>query len=830
MSYVGIDLGTTNSAIATYDGRQVHLHKGPEHLDVTPSAIYFDARGNRYVGRRAYDQAARTPDRAAVLFKRLMGTNTPIVLSASNVTLSPEEASTIILSTLVGYLPEEIREGPDTGTVITVPAAFNQMQKDATRDAAERANVGKVALMQEPVAAVMGVMHESTIDGMFLIYDLGGGTLDVALAEAVSGRVNLLSHGGITMLGGRDFDRLLFDNVTKPWLLSEFHLPPNLMTDPKYKPLVRLAIWATERAKIELSHRENSLVSLSEEEIRLQDLDGRDLYLEIPIDRNALDRLIEPRIIESVEAAGAAIRDAGLSPYDIGHVVFVGGPTQYKPLRDLVSTSLGIQAFSHVDPMSVVALGAAIFAESIDWSQESRGRKKSRASVAAGRSISFNFPARTPDARARIVVDVDDPADLALSLEVQSLTTGWTSGRMQVAKGRVVEVPLPSQGIHQFRLALFHTDGARSTFTPDPIEVVRTGAVIDAIPASHSIGVEARSKAGGKLVLDYLVRAGDHLPKKGTKKFLAEHSVAAGSPNALNFKLWEGEIDDPISDNNAIGALQVRGTDFDEGIIRPGDELIFDYEVMDSETVRASVTIPTVGAEIKSQANLYIRQDAQINFSNAGDRIKAELDEVETRLERMEEKVSDARLDEARLRLEDAEKADLDGSSAEDAKASFDRIQQARKIIHEVRKDNRIEILLLELDELVEEFNTDVREYAQPTEEASFDNLSRTARRSIENGSPQAEEYLQEMKGRRFQILWRQPWFVQLHFDHFVQRPWLGTGSDDYSELLSEGHAAIERGDYSRLRGVVIELYSAIRSSSSERSETADLIANIVIG
>lgn len=127
MSYVGIDLGTTNSAIATYDGRQVHLHKGPEHLDVTPSAIYFDARGNRYVGRRAYDQAARTPDRAAVLFKRLMGTNTPIVLSASNVTLSPEEASTIILSTLVGYLPEEIREGPDTGTVITVPAAFNQM-------------------------------------------------------------------------------------------------------------------------------------------------------------------------------------------------------------------------------------------------------------------------------------------------------------------------------------------------------------------------------------------------------------------------------------------------------------------------------------------------------------------------------------------------------------------------------------------------------------------------------------------------------------------------------------------------------------------------------
>ena len=105
---------------------------------------------------------------------------------------------------------------PDIGTVITVPAAFDQMQKEATMEAATLAGIGKVALMQEPVAAVMSAMRSRNTDGMFLIYDLGGGTLDIAIAESIGGRVNLLEHGGIAMCGGRDFDRVLVDNARPP--------------------------------------------------------------------------------------------------------------------------------------------------------------------------------------------------------------------------------------------------------------------------------------------------------------------------------------------------------------------------------------------------------------------------------------------------------------------------------------------------------------------------------------------------------------------------------------------------------------------------------------
>ena len=174
MKYVGIDLGTTNSVVCSYDGERIHLYKSPEQHDVTPSVIFIDKRGNRYVGARAYNTAARNPDNAAMLFKRLMGTSTPVKLPAVGLTMSPEDCSAEILRVLFSYLPEEMRDDTSTGTVITVPAAFNQMQKESTMAAGQAAGIGKVALMQEPVAAVMSVVRQRRTDGIFVVFDLGG--------------------------------------------------------------------------------------------------------------------------------------------------------------------------------------------------------------------------------------------------------------------------------------------------------------------------------------------------------------------------------------------------------------------------------------------------------------------------------------------------------------------------------------------------------------------------------------------------------------------------------------------------------------------------------
>lgn len=521
MKYVGIDLGTTNSAICSFDGESVRLYKSQDQHDVTPSAIFIDKRGNKYVGSRAYNNAAKNPDNAATLFKRLMGTSTPVKLSAVDLVMTPEDCSAEVLRMLFSYLPEEIRNSGETGTVVTVPAAFNQMQKDATMSAADAAGIGRVALMQEPVAAVMSVMRQRKNDGIFLVFDLGGGTLDIALAECVSGRVSLLAHGGIAMCGGRDFDRMIFDSVVKPWLLKKFSLPEDISADPNYRSLLRMATWAAEKAKIELSQKESTVISLPETELGARDLAGDEIYLDIPLDRAAFDQLIVAKLAESVSATRETIEKAGLSSHDIERVVFVGGPTHYKPLRDKVAFELGVAASTEVNPMTAVAEGAAVFAESIDWGSVGRGRKSSRGELSAGGSldVSFNYISRTPDSKAKLVVKVAGNVAAGSEFQVDSLDTGWSSGRIAFKDGSGIELLLSKPGENTFKVFVFDQSGGPIALGQDKIVISRTAASIDAIPASHSIAVEARDKVGGRPVLDFLVREGDQLPKAGKKIF-----------------------------------------------------------------------------------------------------------------------------------------------------------------------------------------------------------------------------------------------------------------------------------------------------------------------
>lgn len=703
MKYVGIDLGTTNSAICSFDGELVHLYKSPDQHDVTPSAIFIDRRGNKYVGSRAYNNAARNPDNAATLFKRLMGTSTPVKLSAVDLVMTPEECSAEILRTLFGYLPEEIRRDGDTGTVITVPAAFNQMQKDATMAAAEVAGLGRVALMQEPVAAVMSVMRQRKNDGIFLVYDIGGGTLDVALAESISGRVNLLAHGGIAMCGGRDFDRILFDNIVKPWLVDNFSLPDDLSTNPQYKSLLKMATWAAEKAKIELSQREEVVISLPETELGVRDTAGEEIYIDITVNRKDFDALIAPKIDELIQATRETLEKAGLSPHDVERVVFVGGPAQYKPLRDKVAFELGISPSTEVNPMTAVAEGAAVFAELIDWKSQGRGRKSSKGALSAGGTLdlSFNYIARTPEARARIVAKLGKSPQAGMEFQIDSLDTGWSSGRVVLSDGASVDLNLSKPGDNVFKVFVFDTNGGPVSLKEDRIAVTRTAASIDAIPASHSVGVEALEKVGGRPSLAYLVREGDQLPKRGKVSFKAGESLKAGSAGSIKFKLWEGDITDPINDNRFIGMFEIKGSDFDDGVIAAGAEMICEFEMLDSGCLVLEVEIPSIGGSFQSYRNFYSSQEGKVDYSNQAKSIQEQSEVALQRVEEIASKIDDPRLDQAREKLEMAGAIDATEADPERAKEAMDGVQEAKRLLALTRKEHRKDIRQLDLDKTV---------------------------------------------------------------------------------------------------------------------------------
>lgn len=828
-NYIGIDLGTTNSAICSYDGDQTRIWKSPEQNDVTPSVIFITRRGAKFVGKRAYDSQPQNPGHAARIFKRQIGTGNTISLPAVDLTMTPVECSAEILRVLFGYLPEELRNDPDVGTVITVPAAFNQMKKNATMQAAELAGIGRVALMQEPVAAVMSVMKTCNTDGIFVVYDLGAGTLDIALAESLGGRINLLEHGGIEMCGGIDFDRLLVNNVIKPWLFENFDLPEDLSINPKYESLLRLAEWAAERAKIELSAREEAIISLSEMDTRVRDQSNQEIYVDITIARSELDGLIEEKVSETIDAARDTLAKAGLSPPDVERVVFIGGPTNYKPLRDRVSFELGIPASAEVNPMTAVAEGAALFAEAIDWRSENRSRKSNRGRLAStgALDLTFNYTARTPDTRAKIIVQVGSNVMPGAEFQVDSLDTGWTSGRLPLKDGAGMDVSLGKSGENAFKVFVFDAAGSPLKLEQNKIAITRTAATVDAIPASHSIGIEVLQKLGGSPTIEWLVRAGDQLPKKGSRIFKAGESLKAGSTGSLNFKLWEGESDEP-SDNRGIGVLKITGNDFDDGVIPAGGDLQCDYEMLDSGNIVLDVSVPSIGSMFGSEKNFYSPQEGQIDFSTDSARISAEGDRTLKRLEEIEAVVDDSRLGVARRKLAASSQLDPDQPDVERAQEASEGVLEARRLLVRVREDNRKEIRQMELKSAREFFNEHIRQFARPSEEKAFDNLVRTAQRSIERYDKDFESHLKELKGRNFEILWRQDWFVIQMFKRMASSPHQFSDPVRFEELVAIGIISIQNDEIDGLRQIVGQLWQ-IQIVTGSDTDMLD-IANIIRG
>ena len=834
-SYIGIDLGTTNSVICSYEDGRTRIWKSPEQNDVTPSAIYINKRGNKFVGKRAYNLAPKEPRHVAMLFKRFMGTSTPITLPAVDITMTPEECSSEILRTLLGYLPEELREAlrndPEMGTVITVPAAFNQMQKTATMQAAEQAGIGKVALIQEPVAAVMRVMKAPNADGTFLVYDLGGGTLDITLAESVGGHVNILALGGIAMCGGRDFDRLLVSNVVKPWLRKTFvDLPDNWSDD-----LLPVATWAAEQAKIELSSREEATINLSEEEVprRIRDQLNQDIYIHIKIDWNILNKLIQEKVDESIEAARKTLDKAGLSPHDVDRIVFIGGPTHYKPLRDRVSFELGIAASTEMNPMTAVAEGAALFAESIDWGSENRSQKSSRGTLkpaaALKLNLNFNYNARTPSEKAKITIQAEGKVMPGTECQVESLETGWKSGLFPLKHGETIDVPLVKDGENEFKVSVFDDFRGISTHK---IVITRTAATVDAIPASHSIGLVVLEKLGGSEVMEWLVREGDHLPKKLSGTVKAGESLKAGSTSSLNFKLVEDESDAP-QDNRFIGVLKIKGTDLDDEAIPAGADLDYDFEMRDSGEIVLKVSVPSIG--FCSEKNFYSRKEGQIDYSKESARVSEEGERMLRRLAEIESVVDDPKLEQAHRKLKGKGALYLDGDFDENldperAQEAMEEIVEARRLVAQVRKDHRKPIRQLELDKVRRRFNEDIRQYARPSEENAFDNLARTAQRSIDRDDNDFESHLSELESKNFAILWRQDYYVIQHFKLMISSPRYFSDQVRFQQLVEHGKRAIKKDDIDELRQVVRDLCQIWISTDPSLDDDVIVDTNIIRG
>ena len=821
--FVGIDLGTTNSAISTFDGENVRVWKSKkDQTDVTPSAIYVDKRGRRFYGKKAYENSFSQPENCATLFKRFMGTNTTFKIGDEE--LTPEECSAEILRELFKNLPDEIRNAKDeVGTVITVPAAFNQMQNSATLDAAKRAGLGKVALMQEPVAAIMRIMKDNQADGNFLVFDLGGGTLDVAIAERISGKVNFLANGGLTMCGGRDFDKILLKEFVIPWLEENYSLPDDWQTRDEYKLLKSIATYMAEQAKIELSSDDNATI---EGETGIADENGEEIYLDLKIDGEKFMAAIDEPVTKAIETARATIEKSGLSADDITKIIFIGGPTNYKPIRDRVVDALKIPGSLEVNPMTAVSEGAAIFAETVDWTSQEHERKATREQLQSDSKLGLNFryESRTPESKARIAVILEQEID-GYTFEITSLDTGRTSGLIELKNKSLVTVTLSKRGENKFSVEVFDKRGDAVFLEDNTIVITRTFANVGALLAAHSIGVEIKERLGSEVSrLDYLIREGDTLPAKGQKKFRAAKKIRAGSSDSINIKLYQGEIEDIITDNLCIGVLKISGEDFDFGTIIEGAEIICDYTIDDACTVKLEVDIPSIGDSF--YGNFYSRQEGQINFDKASDKINRD---GKTLLERIRDIGSAIDFDD-REKLQHAGEvastainASQSTNDREELKHIEEDLQAANKVLAEIRERNKFSIRRDDLDGWRDYYEDYVKKFAKPQEMKQMENLFDRAENLIEREDSAFEDAIKEIVSFSYGIVIRDDSFIIDVFNSLIKNADDFYDRENFYRLVQAGKNAIAQKNFNELRRIVNELYSIGRRTGDEL-----LTANII--
>ena len=345
---IGIDLGTTNSCVAVYEGGEPIVITNPEGARTTPSVVAFSKTGERMVGQVAKRQGITNPDRTVFSIKRKMGTNEKVTIDGKSYT--PQEISAMILQKLKAdaeaYLGTTVTEA-----VITVPAYFTDAQRQATKDAGKIAGLDVKRIINEPTAAALAYgVDKDNLEQKVMIFDLGGGTFDVSILEISDGVFEVLATAGNNRLGGDDFDQRIID-----WIADEFKKDNGIDLREDRMALQRLKE-AAEKAKIELSGMTTSNINLP---FITADATGPK-HFDATLTRAKFDELTADLVQATMGPVKQALSDANLTPAQISKVLLVGGSTRIPAVQDAVQKFMGKEPFKGINPDECVAIGAAI--------------------------------------------------------------------------------------------------------------------------------------------------------------------------------------------------------------------------------------------------------------------------------------------------------------------------------------------------------------------------------------------------------------------------------------------------------------------------------------
>ncbi len=817
----GIDLGTTNSCIARWEEGGVRVFQNNDQMNVTPSAIHVLKSGRMIVGRRACSAVLTDADNVAVEFKRLMGQKSSKRFPAAQRELSPEQLSSEVLKAL----KEDVRRqtGADVvSAVVTVPAAFGALQCEATARAAALAGLTEAPLLQEPIAAALGYgVRPGSANQKWLVFDLGGGTLDVAVVSTRDGRLNVLEHRGDNLLGGKDIDRAIVERILIPAIAGTHAIGREGPGSARAALLPRLRLKA-EEAKIDLSRDESVVVSLFD--VGTDD-EGAPIEIDVSITRSELEKLVAPLAEKCSALALEALTGARLRGPDLDRILLVGGPTQMPLLRAMLEQRIGAPIDFSADPMTVVGRGAAVYASALE--------RKPRATVTA------EDVAASPDRVSLKVAYEPVSAELECVIAGRVTTTHeqveikleeggglWSSGWVKPDSG-IFEVTASLKPGDVSTFWVYARDASGRLLEADPAELkIRHGLVPSAPPLPHTLSVEVLAPEGARL--DPVFARNTPLPAEKRIKYRATHALVPNKPESdLAIKLWEGEyLEDPEA-NDWVGKITLSHEAVPRSVPE-GAEIELNLRISASRLISVDAFVPHLNKTFSDQ--LYVPQRDERDLGTAARAASEEADVLGRRLEHLErsarggvgkQEVDGLKRDVDGLKAAGEQAAAGDGADPDATQRFMQQSKSVRIKLGELERktaDGRASVGSPARLQRVEQAEKATKQFGSPLEKQEMAALLRELGRASDKGDERTVQRIcEDIDGLWFRVLAKHDWFWRDMLESMSGSAASSTNPAEAERLIAAGRSAIAKGDGDALRDAVKALKKLQHKDSGEQ-------------
>ena len=817
----GIDLGTTNSCLAIPDddhGFEI-IDNQADRMSVTPSAVLINGKGRMLIGQRAYN--SQKVEDLAIQFKRQMGLNKMIRFASAGVEKMPEELSSEILKQLRSDAETRLNRTVEN-VVITVPAAFKTLQSEATNKAGRMAGFKNIILLQEPIAAAVAYgAKPDAKDKHWMVFDYGGGTLDVAIVSTLDNRLTVENSEGDNYFGGSDIDRIMFREIVLKKLKEAGYHVDALFDEStgSGKSMARKIQLDCENCKIELSSKDSALLEIFD----IDDDEGEPIEFECTITRNELESLISDTIERSITIAKKALAGADIRAEQLDRILLVGGSTFIPLVRQRLAEEFGVELDSSLNPMTVVAAGAAIYASTsvIDVEEPVELTEANNA------IINLTYDPISSEETVNVigkVANINDvniakvKIDCALSKDFTGLC--WTSGWMDLLDQSTgvfdVDVLLQKGALNHFRVSASDAKGSEIVIENPFFDIKHNETVLkmSAPPATMSIGVQIRDPKTGYDVLYHVIKKNSPLPAQDDRTFKLSRDIDPSRDDCITIKIWEGENTQNPEANFPAGAITVQSSAMDR-MIPKGTEIELTIIADENRNIRVSGYIPDFDFIIPEET---LRAEAKVDLEERMDAVDTKIKQSEVSIQRLKDQGVDVtdleeELESVKAGYDDAYgKVDSDEAAVNSYVDRFYDVESRiikKERKHQQQKDNS------KNDDTVKQAREQVESYGDEEAKAAWAELEESY--ELAETTEEKSFIATKMSNLGFEAMTTNYGWLKSFFSIVLSKPETKyTNAQKAEYWKSQAYLAMDSKNVTQLRKAVFELLELMTSSASQ--------------